>query len=89
MRPGTGASWMLGSGRRSGKFGLLLERIGFGNSFYLSDGAESGVAEELAQEVFLRVYRSRGTYEPTRSLRHGCFASRSHLGLNGFAMGGR
>ena len=23
------------------------------------------VAEELAQEVFLRVYRSRGSYEPT------------------------
>lgn len=28
-----------------------------------------GIAEELAQEVFIRVYRSRRTYEPTAKSR--------------------
>ena len=34
------------------------------------------MAEELAQEVFLRVYRSRQTYGRRRSSRPGCIASR-------------
>ena len=34
------------------------------------------VAEELAQEVFLRVYRSRATYEPTAKFTTGFFALR-------------
>ena len=33
------------------------------------------VAEELAQEVFLRVYRSRLVMRRARSSRHGCIVS--------------
>jgi len=40
------------------------------------------VAEELAQEVFLRVYRSRGTYEPTAKLTTWLFRIATHLALN-------
>ena len=41
-----------------------------------------GVAEELAQEVFLRVYRSRGTYEPTAKFTTWLFRIATHLALN-------
>ena len=34
------------------------------------------VAEELAQEVFLRIYRSREKYEASAKLPPGCIASR-------------
>src|SRR5882724_11480808 len=40
------------------------------------------VAEELAQEVFLRVYRSRGTYEPTAKFTTWLFRIATHLALN-------
>src|SRR5260370_28228520 len=40
------------------------------------------VAEELAQEVFLRVYRSRATYEPTAKFTTWLFRIASHLALN-------
>lgn len=40
------------------------------------------VAEELAQEVFLRVYRSRATYEPTAKFTTWMFRIASHLALN-------
>ena len=40
------------------------------------------VAEELAQEVFLRVYRSRGTYEPTARFTTWLFRIATHLALN-------
>src|SRR5205823_12628685 len=40
------------------------------------------VAEELAQEVFLRVYRSRGTYEPTAQFTTWLFRIATHLALN-------
>ncbi|MGD0619974.1 MAG: RNA polymerase sigma factor [Bryobacteraceae bacterium] len=41
-----------------------------------------GVAEELAQEVFLRVYKSRGTYEPTAKFTTWLFRIATHLALN-------
>jgi RNA polymerase sigma-70 factor (ECF subfamily) len=41
-----------------------------------------GVAEELAQEVFLRVYRSRGSYEPTAKFTTWLFRIATHLALN-------
>lgn len=41
-----------------------------------------GVAEELAQEVFLRVYRSRSTYEPTAKFTTWLFRIATHLALN-------
>jgi RNA polymerase sigma-70 factor (ECF subfamily) len=40
------------------------------------------VAEELAQEVFLRVYRSRSTYEPTARFTTWLFRIATHLALN-------
>jgi len=40
------------------------------------------IAEELAQEVFLRVYRSRGTYEPTAKFTTWLFRIATHLALN-------
>jgi RNA polymerase sigma-70 factor (ECF subfamily) len=40
------------------------------------------VAEELAQEVFLRVYRARTTYEPTAKFTTWLFRIALHLGLN-------
>ena len=40
------------------------------------------VAEELAQEVFLRVYRSRDTYEPTAKFTTWLYRIATHLTLN-------
>jgi RNA polymerase sigma-70 factor, ECF subfamily len=40
------------------------------------------VAEELGQEVFLRVYRSRSTYEPTAKFTTWLFRIATHLALN-------
>src|SRR6266576_1029218 len=41
-----------------------------------------GISEELAQEVFLRVYRSRATYEPTAKFTTWLFRIATHLALN-------
>ena len=41
-----------------------------------------GVAEELAQEVFLRVYRARTNYEPTAKFTTWLFRITTHLALN-------
>jgi RNA polymerase sigma-70 factor (ECF subfamily) len=40
------------------------------------------VAEELAQEVFLRVYRSRGSYAPTAKFTTWLFRIAAHTALN-------
>jgi RNA polymerase sigma-70 factor, ECF subfamily len=40
------------------------------------------IAEELAQEVFLRVYRSRESYEPTAKFTTWLFRITTHLVLN-------
>jgi RNA polymerase sigma-70 factor (ECF subfamily) len=40
------------------------------------------IAEELAQEVFLRVYRSRGSYEATAKFTTWLFRIATHLALN-------
>jgi len=40
------------------------------------------LAEELAQEVFLRVYRSRHTYQPTAKFSTWLFRIATHLALN-------
>jgi RNA polymerase sigma-70 factor (ECF subfamily) len=40
------------------------------------------VSEELAQEVFLRVYRSRARYEPTAKFTTWLFRIATHLALN-------
>jgi RNA polymerase sigma-70 factor (ECF subfamily) len=43
---------------------------------------EQPVAEELAQEVFLRIYRSRASYEPTARFTTWMFRIANHLALN-------
>ncbi|MBC7926599.1 MAG: RNA polymerase sigma factor [Bryobacteraceae bacterium] len=40
------------------------------------------IAEELAQDVFLRIYRSRGSYEPTAKFTTWLFRIATHLALN-------
>lgn len=40
------------------------------------------IAEELAQEAFLRVYRARTTYEPTAKFTTWLFRIATHLALN-------
>ena len=43
---------------------------------------DEAVSEELSQEVFLRVFRSRGTYEPTAKFTTWLFRIATHLALN-------
>jgi len=43
---------------------------------------DQAVAEELAQEVFLRVYRARSTYEPTAKFTTWLFRIATRLALN-------
>src|SRR5215831_8766867 len=64
-------------------FGLLLEkhRTSVVNFLYRMVQNQA-VAEELAQEVFLRVYRSRSTYEPTAKFTTWLFRIATHLALN-------
>lgn len=64
-------------------FSLLLEKhrapvVGF--LFRMVQN--QAIAEELAQEVFFRVYRSRATYEPTAKFTTWLFRIATHLALN-------
>src|SRR3954447_26473780 len=64
-------------------FGVLLEKHRSAVVHFLYRMVQnSAVAEELAQEVFLRVYRSRGTYEPTAKFTTWLFRIATHLALN-------
>ena len=64
-------------------FSLLLERHrGPVIHFVYRMVQNQSVAEELAQEVFLRVYRSRSTYEPTAKFTTWLFRIATHLALN-------
>lgn len=64
-------------------FALLLERHrGPVIHFLYRMIQNQAVAEELAQEVFLRVYRSRATYEPTAKFTTWLFRIATHLALN-------
>jgi RNA polymerase sigma-70 factor (ECF subfamily) len=67
----------------SASFAQLLERHrGPVIHFLYRMVQNQAVAEELAQEVFLRVYRSRGSYEPTAKFTTWLFRIASHLALN-------
>jgi RNA polymerase sigma-70 factor (ECF subfamily) len=67
----------------SASFASLLERHrGPVIQFLFRMVQNRAVAEELAQEVFLRVYRSRATYEPTAKFTTWMFRIASHLALN-------
>lgn len=64
-------------------FGVLLER--HRNSvihFLYRMVQDRAVAEELAQEVFLRVYKARGSYEPSAKFTTWLFRIATHLALN-------
>jgi RNA polymerase sigma-70 factor (ECF subfamily) len=64
-------------------FALLLERHrGPVIHFIYRMVQNQPVAEELAQEAFLRVYRSRETYEPTAKFTTWLFRIATHLALN-------
>lgn len=67
----------------SQSFALLLERHrGPMIHFIYRMVLNQPVAEELAQEAFLRVYRSRETYEPTAKFTTWLFRIATHLALN-------
>lgn len=64
-------------------FALLLERHRGPVVHFLYRMVQNpSVSEELAQEVFLRVYRSRATYEPTAKFTTWLFRIATHLALN-------
>ena len=64
-------------------FALLLERHrGPVVHFMYRMVQNQAVSEELAQEVFLRVYRSRETYEPTAKFTTWLFRIATHVALN-------
>jgi len=64
-------------------FALLLERHRAPVVHFLYRMVQNrAVSEELAQEVFLRVYRSRATYEATAKFTTWLFRIASHLALN-------
>jgi RNA polymerase sigma-70 factor (ECF subfamily) len=64
-------------------FGVLLEKHRAPVIHFLYRMIQNhAVAEELAQEVFLRVYRSRSTYEPTAKFTTWLFRIATHLALN-------
>src|SRR5579885_757863 len=64
-------------------FERLLEKYRASVIHYLYRMVQSqSVAEELAQEVFLRVYRSRSSYEPAAKFTTWLFRIATHLALN-------
>jgi len=64
-------------------FGVLLDKHRLSVVHFLYRMVQNqAVAEELAQEVFLRVYRSRSTYEPTAKFTTWLFRIATHLALN-------
>ena len=69
-------------------FALLLERHRKSVVHYLYRMVQDhALAEELAQEVFLRVYRSRTTYEPSAKFTTWLFRIATHLALNALRNG--
>ena len=64
-------------------FPLLLERHrGAVMHFLYRMVLNPAVAEELAQEVFLRVYKSRASYEPAAKFTTWLFRIATHVGFN-------
>jgi len=67
----------------SASFATLLNRHRLGVIHFLYRMVlNQAVAEELAQEVFLRVYRARESYEPTARFTTWLFRIATHMGLN-------
>ena len=62
---------------------LLLEKYRVSVAHFLYRMVQDQpVAEELAQEVFLRVYKSRESYEPTAKFTTWLYRIATHLALN-------
>ena len=71
-------------------FGVLLDKHRSSVVHFLFRMVQNhAVAEELAQEVFLRVYRSRASYEPTAKFTTWLFRIATHLALNSLRDGKR
>lgn len=71
-------------------FGVLLEKHRSPVIHFLYRMVQNqAVAEELAQEVFLRVFRSRGSYERTAKFTTWLFRIATHLALNSLRDGKR
>jgi len=67
----------------SSSFGTLLGRHRLPVIHFLFRMVQNqAIAEELAQEVFLRVYRARGGYEPTARFTTWLFRIATHMALN-------
>src|SRR3954447_6725748 len=67
----------------SASFALLLDRHRAPVIHFLYRMVQNqAIAEELGQEVFLRVYRSRQSYEPTAKFTTWLFRIATHLALN-------
>src|SRR5260370_34516926 len=63
-------------------FALLLGKYRASvNHFLYRMVQDQAIAEELAQEVFLRVYRSRETYEPTAKFTTWLYRIATHVAL--------
>jgi RNA polymerase sigma-70 factor, ECF subfamily len=70
-------------GEDAASFCLLVEKHrGPVVHFLMRMVQNNAIAEELAQEVFLRVYRSRHSYEPTAKFTTWLFRITTHLALN-------
>jgi len=66
-------------------FGLLLERNRTVVVQYLNRMVQNrAIAEELAQDVFIRVYRSRQKYEPTAKFSTWLYRITTNVALNHF-----
>ena len=64
-------------------FAILLEKHRLPVIHFLYRMVQNqAIAEELAQEVFLRVYRSRDSYQPTAKFTTWLFRIATHLALN-------
>lgn len=64
-------------------YALLLHRFQGPLTHFLARIVRSDyVAEELAQDVFLRVYRCRSTYEPTAKFSTWLFRIATHVAIN-------
>jgi RNA polymerase sigma-70 factor (ECF subfamily) len=64
-------------------FAALMDRHrGNVERFLFNRVRDRSLAEELAQETFLRVYRARGTYEPTARFKSWLFQIAAHLASN-------
>jgi len=64
-------------------FAMLLDRHRTSVIHFLYRMVQNqAIAEELAQEVFLRVYKSRASYEPTAKFTTWLFRISTHLALN-------